>query len=139
MISFLRPFLAGSIIAIGAIHLSVQDNPENIVIYMEPGEYPAREVIEIINDHNITISYAQTSLRQKPITINRSEIRLNTLLELLFDKAQYFYLMKGQKVLIILKQVSLPENSSGQLNTYDTCELNFASLISCSNTLTNYG
>ncbi len=132
MTAVVRPLLFAGVLGLCTLFLSTQDLPQNVVINIEPGEYTPRDIVRIMQEKKIFISYSQASLKKKKVSITQNKNALNTLLESIFDLESYTYLMKGGKILIIPKSNESPGNSSGMLynhpedNENDLASFNFS-------------
>lgn len=115
MTTFIKPMLVAGILTFGGLIISVQNLAKSTIIEIAPGYYSPKEVLDLIKNQNISISYSESSLKLGKVNIKKSKNRLDKLLSILFDLESYDYLIKGSKILIVPKSTAKLNRASGSL------------------------
>ncbi len=91
-------------------------------IALTAGVYSGAELIEIIENKKIVVSYASSALTKQKVNITNTNYTFGTLLPLLFNTEQYSFIYRENKIIIQAKRGSNLKNIMGYVQEKTSSE-----------------
>lgn len=84
-----------------------------------PGLYTSAEILQLLSDNDIAISYSHSALLSEKVEITQEQTAVKSLIEKVFDLENYSYATRGEKILIIRCKDKIKRNRSGVIDRHE--------------------